>query len=118
MNINGFDFINCILDGIFIESNIVNSKISNSQLSKCIVSGTEINSSKILNSSVDNSEVIDCFFMGGYFSGKMIKGVLKSCNLGPYADISSTTKIVTDKNNFFDTKFGESNKKDKNFLLK
>ena len=112
MNINNFDFINCILEGIFDNCNIVNSQISNSQLVKCNVNGGDVRGSKILNSTVDNSEVKDSFFMNGYFNGSMEGGVFRSGKLGQYANISSTTKIVTDKDNFFDTKFGDD-KKDK-----
>ena len=114
MNINNFDFINCILEGIFDNCNIVNSQISNSQIVKCNVNGGDIRGSKILNSTVDNSEVKDSFFMNGYFNGSMEGGVFRSGKLGQYANISSTTKIVTDNDNFFDTKFGDSEKKDKN----
>ena len=55
------------------------------------------------------------FFMNGYFNGNMEGGVFRSGKLGQYANISSTTKIVTDKDNFFDTKFDtdEHNKKSK-----
>lgn len=114
MNINNFDFINCVLEGIFDNCNIINSQISNSQLFKCNVNGGDIRGSKILNCTVDNSEVKDSFFMNGYFNGSMEGGVFRSGKLGQYANISSTTKIVTDKDNFFDTKFGEDDKKDKN----
>jgi hypothetical protein len=51
--------------------------------------------------------------MNGYFNGNMDGGVFRSGKLGQYANISSTTKIVTDGDNFFDTKFGEDDKKDK-----
>jgi hypothetical protein len=113
MNVNNFDFINCILEGIFDNCKIVNSQISDSQLLKCEIVGSNIKESKVLNSVVDNSEVKDSFFMNGYFNGNMDGGVFRSGKLGQYANISSTTKIVTDGDNFFDTKFGEDDKKDK-----
>ena len=116
INVTEFDFINCVLEGIFDNCNLINSEINNSQLVKCIVNGGDIKGSKILNSSVDNSEVKDCFFMNGFFNGNMEGGVFRSGKLGQYANISSTTKIVSDKDNFFDTKFGDDeDKKAKGF---
>jgi len=111
MNVNNFDFINCVVEGIFDNCRIVNSKVNDSQLIKCQVNGGDIINSKILNSVVDNSEVKDSFFMNGYFNGNMQGGVFRSGKLGQFANISSTTKIVTDGDNFFDTKFGEDDKK-------
>ena len=111
MNVNNVDFINCRLEGIFDNCRIINSKVNDSQLLKCQINGTEINGSKILNSSVEKSEVKDSFVMNGYFDSNMEGGVFRSGKLGPYANISSTTKIVSDSDNFFDTKFGENDKK-------
>jgi hypothetical protein len=45
-------------------------------------------------------------------------GVFRSGKLGQYANISSTTKIVTDGENFFNTKFGEDDKKGKENIKK
>lgn len=111
MNIGNVDFINCRIEGIFDNCRIINSKVDDSQLLKCQIHGSEINGSKILNSTVEKSEVKDSFVMNGYFDSNMEGGVFRSGKLGPYANISSTTKIVTDADNFFDTKFGESDKK-------
>ena len=111
MNVSNVDFINCRLEGIFDNCKIINSKVDDSQLLKCQIHGSEINGSKILNSTVEKSEVKDSFVMNGYFDSNMEGGVFRSGKLGPYANISSTTKIVTDADNFFDTKFGDIDKK-------
>ena len=111
MNLGNVDFINCRIEGIFDNCRVVNSKVNDSQLLKCQINGSEINGSKILNSTVEKSEVKDSFVMNGYFDSNMEGGVFRSGKLGPYANISSTTKIVTDADNFFDTKFGEVDKK-------
>jgi hypothetical protein len=111
MNVSNVDFINCRLEGIFDNCKIINSKVDHSQLLKCQIHGSEINGSKILNSTVEKSEVKDSFVMNGYFDSNMEGGVFRSGKLGPYANISSTTKIVTDADNFFDTKFGDIDKK-------
>ena len=55
----------------------------------------------------DNSDLEECFFMNGYFNGHMEGGVFRSGKLGIYANISSTTRVVSGDDNFFDTKFGE-----------
>jgi hypothetical protein len=57
--------------------------------------------------------------MGGYLNCDMIGGVYRSGKLGPYANISSETKIVSDTDNFFNTKFDDdqyNRKKDKGSL--
>jgi hypothetical protein len=43
--------------------------------------------------------------MEGYLNGDMVGGVYRSGKLGPYATMDSDVKIVTDYDNFFDTKF-------------
>lgn len=105
-NIKGFDFINCnISDGIFEGSSFINCEISNSQLIKCSLNGCEVKNSKVLNSSVEATELVGCFFMGGYLNSHMGGGVFRSGKLGPYAEISSDTKVVSETENFFDTEF-------------
>ena len=41
--------------------------------------------------------------MNGYFNSEMNGGVFRSGKIGPYAIISSETKIVTGVDNFFST---------------
>lgn len=107
-NIKDFDFINCtISDGIFESSNFINCEITNSQIIKSKIHGSNIQGSKILNCHVESSELHDCFFMNGYLDGDMYGGVLRSGKLGPYANISSDTRIVTETDNFFDTSYDD-----------
>ena len=107
-NLRDYDFINCNLSsGIFDSCSIVNSIVYNSQLIKSRIHGSEVNGSKVLNCTVESSTLKDSFFMNGYLNGDMEGGVLRSGKLGPYANISSTTKIVSDKDNFFDTRFDD-----------
>jgi hypothetical protein len=57
--------------------------------------------------------------MNGYLNSDMIGGVFRSGKLGPYANISSETKVVTQADNFFDTSFDDDNydlKKDKGLI--
>jgi len=119
-NIKGIDFINCIMtDGIFENCNIVNSEVTNCQLLKSRIHGCEIRGTKVLNCEVESSELNDCFFMGGYLNGDMQGGVWRNGRLGPYGNLSSETKIVSETGNFFDTKYeeeGYGSKKDKGVI--
>jgi len=120
LNIKGYDFINCrVSEGIFDSCSFVNSEVNNSQLIKSKIHGSDIIGSKVLNCNVEASLLKDCFFMGGYLNGDMEGGVFRSGKLGPYSDISSETKVVSETDNFFDTKFDtdEYDKaKDKGFM--
>jgi hypothetical protein len=107
-NLSNYDFINCVVnDGIFENCTFVNCEIRNSQVVKSKVHGSTVYGSKVLNTTVEASQLKDCFFMNGYLNADMEGGVLRSGKLGPYANVSSTTKVVTDRDNFFDTKFDD-----------
>jgi hypothetical protein len=118
-NIKKIDFINCIMsDGIFESCNIVNTEVTNCQLLKSRIHGCDVRGTKVLNCEVESSELHDCFFMGGYLNGDMFGGVWRNGNLGPYGNLSSDTKIVSDTDNFFDTKYDDepNGKKDKGVM--
>jgi hypothetical protein len=105
-NIDNIDLINCkIYSGIFNRCQIINSEADNCQFIKCGIDGSEINKSKILNCNVEATLLSDCFFMGGHLNGEMQGGIFRSGKLGPYANVSSSTKIVSEYDNFFDTSF-------------
>lgn len=119
-NVKGYDFINCtISDGIFEDCGLVNSEVINSQIIKSKIYGSTIKETKVLNCVAESSQLEGCFFMNGYLNCDMIGGVLRSGKLGPYANVSSETKIVTDTENFFDTSFEDDQlvgKKDKGII--
>ena len=105
-NIKDYDFINCTLsEGIFESCTFVNCDIRNSQVIKSKLSGTDVTASKLLNSSVESASIKDCFFMNGYLNCDFEGGIFRSGKLGPFANISSETKIVSETDNFFDTDF-------------
>ena len=60
---------------------------------------------------VEASTLENCYFMDGYLNGDMFGGVYRSGKLGPYATMDSEVKLVTDNDNFFDTKFEEEDGK-------
>lgn len=103
-NIKNIDFIGCMIqDGIFESCTILESTIINSQIIKSTIDSSELNDSKVIDSYCSDSFLENCFFMNGYFNSEMEGGVFRSGKLGPYAVISSTTKVVTGANNFFNT---------------
>jgi len=107
-DLKNFDFINCTLsDGIFDSCDLVNSKVVNSQIIKSKLNGCDVTHSKVLNCNVEASQLKECFFMNGYLNGDMEGGIFRSGKLGPYASISSDTKIVSETDNFFNTKFDD-----------
>jgi hypothetical protein len=95
------------VDGIFDDCHFVNCEIQNCQIIKSKIHGSRANKTKLLNTGVEASEIKDCFFMNGYLNCDMIGGVFRSGKLGPYANISSETKVVRDSDNFFDTSFDD-----------
>lgn len=116
--LRGYDLINCQVEGIFEDCFFLGCEIKNSQLSTCKLQSSEAENSKVLNCKVEQSDIINCYFMNGYLNGNMNGGVFRSGDLGPYAILDSDVKIVTDNENFFDTKFEEDEKGDKDGVIK
>ena len=111
--ITNVDLINCTLEGVFESCNLLGCDAANSQFSKSRMTHSEIDKSKVLNCKVDGSTLNNCFFMDGYLNGDMNGGVFRSGELGPYASLDSEVKIVNETENFFDTKFDDESKGDK-----
>jgi len=108
MNIRVFDFINCeIYSGIFNNCNLINCDITNSHIEKSTVEKSNVKKSKIISSNAEVSLLDNCFFMGGYMNSNMEGGIFRSGRIGPYGTLSSSTKVVTDKNNFFKVKYND-----------
>ena len=106
--VKGYDLINCKSEGIFEDCFFVGSEITNSQMSKSKLQQCDVSGSKVLNCRAESSSLTNCYFMEGYLNGDMFGGVLRSGQLGPNATLDSEVKVVTDYDNFFDTKFDES----------
>jgi hypothetical protein len=115
--IKNYELINCQVEGIFEDCFFVGSEIRNSQVSKSKLQHTEAINSKILNCNVESSTLENCYFMDGYLNGDMQGGVYRSGRLGPFATMDSEVKVVTDDNNFFDTKYDEETKGDKKGVI-
>ena len=115
--IKNFELINCQVEGIFEDCFFVGSEVRNSQVSKSKLQHSEAINSKILNCNVEASTLENCYFMDGYLNGDMQGGVYRSGRLGPFATMDSEVKVVTDDNNFFDTKYEEETKGDKKGVI-
>ena len=111
--ITNVDLINCNLSGVFENCNLLGCDAINSQFSKSRMVHSEINKSKVLSCNVDGTTLNNCFFMDGYLNGDMNGGVFRSGELGPYASLDAEVKIVNDTDNFFDYKFDDESKGDK-----
>ena len=115
--IKNFELINCQVEGIFEDCFFVGSEVRNSQVSKSKLQHSEAINSKILNCNVESSTLENCYFMEGYLNGDMQGGVYRSGRLGPFATMDSEVKVVTDDNNFFDTKYDDETKGDKKGVI-
>ena len=115
--VKNLDFVNSQLEGIFEECLFLGCEIKNAQLIKSKLIQSEAEESKILNCRVDQSTLTNCFFMNGHLNGDMYGGVFRSGKLGPFATMDSEVKVVTDNNNFFDTKYEDETKGDKKGII-
>lgn len=111
--LSNIDLINCNLEGVFESCNILGCDIINSQLSKSTLTHTDVDNSKVLSCRVEGSSLNNCYFMEGFLNGDMHGGVFRSGELGPYATLDSDVKIVNETENFFDTKYDDESKGDK-----
>ena len=116
--IKGIEFINCDVEGIFDDCFFLNTDVRNSQITKSGIQNSDVTNSKVLNCNVDGSTLENCYFQEGYLNGEMRGGIYRSGKLGPYAQMDSEVKIVTDYENFFDTRFDpdEDKGKDKGII--
>jgi uncharacterized protein YjbI with pentapeptide repeats len=115
--VKSLDLINCDVEGVFENCFFLGCEIRNSQCQKSKFEQSDVFESKILNCKVEQSNLTNCYFMDGYLNGNMFGGVYRSGKLGPYATMDSEVKIVTDNNNFFDTKYEDDTKGDKKGII-
>lgn len=116
--LKNLDMVNCNLEGVFEDCLFLGCEIRRSQCVKSKLIQSDADDSKILNCKVDQSSLTDCYFMEGILNGDMFGGVFRSGKLGPFATMDSEVKVVTDNNNFFDTKYDdEEGKGDKKGII-
>lgn len=115
--LKNLDFVNSNIEGIFEDCLFLGCEIKNAQLIKSKLIQCEVEESKVLNCRVDQTTLNNCFFMNGHLNGDMYGGVFRSGKLGPFATMDSEVKVVTDNNNFFDTKYEDETKGDKKGII-
>lgn len=115
--LKNLDLVNCQLEGIFEDCLFLGCEIVNAQCIKSKLLQSEAEESKILNCKVEQSTLTNCYFMNGLLNGDMYGGVFRSGKLGPFATMDSEVKVVTDNNNFFDTKYEDETKGDKKGVI-
>lgn len=108
--IKNIDIMNSDVSGLFEDCLFSNTEIIDSHLTKCKLNNSDVINSKVFNSNIEATTLKNCYFMDGYLNGNMIGGVFRSGELGPHGELDSDVKIVSDKDNFFETKYKEIDK--------
>jgi uncharacterized protein YjbI with pentapeptide repeats len=102
LNLYNYDFIDCeIEDGIFDKCTFVSTDVNNAEIKRSKISNSHVSDSKLVNSNIETSTLKDSLFVNGYMNTSMTGGIFRSGKIGPYGTLSSTTKVVNSKDNFF-----------------
>ena len=104
--LDDFVFVDCdIADAILNKCelhgcNVHNSHITNSSLNKC-----DVYYSKIIKTDSIICKITDSYYDSGFMDSIMVGGVLRSGEIGPHANVSKETSVVSyDNDNFFGNK--------------
>ena len=106
-DVNNLDFIECSMNsGRYSTCNFISSEVINATLH-----GGELTDSSVINCKVENAlldkdtEITDSYLYQCHIDGN-VKGssILRMCKIGPNAVLDDSVKIVTDSNNYFNTK--------------
>lgn len=102
-DINKTDFIECsILNGTFINCNLVDCDVKGSSISNSYANGSDFVECKIEGSKIDEySTITGCYIDNSHINCKMSGGVFRSGSLGDYAEIMGDVKIVSPTDNYF-----------------
>jgi len=113
-DLNNIDFIECSMNsGRYNACNFISSELVNGT-----IHGGEITDSNILNCKIENAkidkdtDISDSFLYQCLIDG-CVKGnsILRMCKIGSNAVIDDSVQIVTDVNNYFNTKPVDTSKK-------
>jgi len=98
-----YEFITSEIRGNLINCNFYACKIEGSDLQYCnFYQSTEVKESKIQSSYVHGScSAVNCYVFGrdGIFKGRMVGGIFREGNVGPYARFDDTEVVVSKKIN-------------------
>lgn len=113
-DLNHIDFIECSMNsGRYNACNFISSELINGTIHGGEIMDSNISNSKIENAKIDKeSEVSDSYLYQCYIDSTVNgNSVLRMCKIGPNAVIEDSVKIVTDINNYFNTKPAVDSKK-------
>lgn len=101
--LDGFDLVDCEINGNVFNSNLYNCKVEKSTLEQCnLYQGTEVKDSKI-KSSYSNASVTatNCYVFGrdGVFKGKMVGGIFREGFIDDNTRFDETEVVVSKKIN-------------------
>lgn len=105
--IENVDIVDSIVNGgSFSDCNIIGCEIKNAQFINCELFNVDVYDSKIENSKITDSSVLyNCYVSSCNLEETTMKsGIFRSGKLGDYCDLDSDVKIVSNINNFFNTK--------------
>ena len=101
--LDGFDLVDCEVNGNVFNSNFYNCKVKNSTLEYCnFYQGTEVVESKIKSSYVNGSVTAkNCYVFGrdGVFKGKMIGGIFREGFISDETRFDDAEVVVSKKIN-------------------
>jgi len=106
-DVENYDFIeSSVNSGRYTNCNFISSQILNGTIHGGEIIDSQILKSKVENAKIDNnSEVQDSYLYQCFIDGHIIgNSVLRMCKLGSNSVIDDSVRIVTDTNNYFNTK--------------
>lgn len=113
-DLDEIDFIECSMNsGRYNSCNIISSEVVNGAINGGEIIDSEIVNCKLENVKIDkDSSVSDSYLYNSLIDGRVSgNSILRMCKIGPNATIDDSVKIVTDVNNYFNTKPEEVTKK-------
>lgn len=113
-DLSDIDFIECsISSGRYTNCNFISSELVDGTIHVSDIIDSNIYNSKVENSTIDReTEIYNSYLYQCVINGS-VKGdsVLRMCKIGPEAIIDDSVRIVTDVNNYFNTKQSEPQSK-------
>jgi hypothetical protein len=114
-DLDDIDFIECSMNsGRYNSCNIISSEVVNGTISGGEIIDSDITNCKLEHvKRIDNDSVVsDSHLYMCNIDGKITgDSILRMCKIGPNAVIDDSVRIVTDMNNYFNTKMDQTSSK-------
>lgn len=112
--LSGVEIFDSRIQGNIIDCDIYRCVISNSHIIDCrLKNSNEVRRSKIVNTPIDvTNDITECYIDARrhVINGHVIKGIIRSGEIGPYAEIDGSVEIVKAALDSKDGKDGGGNK--------